>query len=87
MRLPPNITEEIYDKFEKCYLYMVLANVNHTLTSTTRFSPKWDSIIEETMGIDVKKLGIDADDMQMIADSINDQLSCIQAEIMRQEYL
>lgn len=87
MRLPPHITEEIYNKFEKCYLYMVLANVNHTLTSTTRFSPKWDSIIEETMGIDVKKLGIDADDMQMIADSINDQLSCIQAEIMRQEYL
>lgn len=87
MRLPPHITEEIYNKFEKCYLYMVLANVNHTLTSTTRFSPKWDSIIEETMGIDVKKLGIDADDMQMIANSINDQLSCIQAEIMRQEYL
>ncbi len=87
MRLPPHITEEIYNKFEKCYLYMVLANVKHTLTSTTRFSPKWDSIIEETMGIDVKKLGIDADDMQMIADSINDQLSCIQAEIMRQEYL
>lgn len=87
MRLPPHITEEIYNKFEKFYLYMVLANVNHTLTSTTRFSPKWDSIIEETMGIDVKKLGIDADDMQMIADSINDQLSCIQAEIMRQEYL
>lgn len=87
MRLPPHITEEIYNKFEKCYLYMVLANVNHTLTSTTRFSPKWDSIIEETMGIDVKKLGIDANDMQMIADTINDQLSCIQAEIMRQEYL
>lgn len=87
MRLPPHITEEIYNKFEKCYLYMVLANVKHTLTSTTRFSPKWDSIIEETMGIDVKKLGIDADDMQMIADTINDQLSCIQAEIMRQEYL
>lgn len=87
MRLPPHITEEIYNKFEKCYLYMVLANVNHTLTSTTRFSPKWDSIIEETIGIDVKKLGIDANDMQMIADTINDQLSCIQAEIMRQEYL
>lgn len=87
MRLPPHITEEIYNKFEKCYLYMVLANVNHTLTSTTRFSPKWDSIIEETMGIDVKKLGIDANDMQMIADTINDQISCIQAEIMRQEYL
>lgn len=87
MRLPPHITEEIYNKFEKCYLYMVLANVKHTLTSTTRFSPDWDSIIEETMGIDVKKLGIDAGDMQMISDSINDQLSCIQAEIMRQEYL
>ncbi len=84
MRLPPHITDEVYNKVERCFLHMLLAKIHVNLNPSTILKDNWIEEIFDYFGVDINSLGIDNEDMEAICRSVNDQLDSIRAEIKRQ---